>query len=76
MRTTFGSVNAVTSSMARAWRQRLWDGWRRVGADTSDVIASVLISAVFFLAGPFFARRARVRVAPRPLQAPHALPES
>ena len=76
MRATFGSVDAVTSSMARAWRQRLWDGWRRVGADTSDVIASLLISLVFFLAGPFFARRARVRVAPRPLEAPHALPES
>ena len=76
MQSTLGSGAAVTESLAQAWRQRLWDGWLRVGADTSNVIASVLISLVFFLAGPFFAWRARSRVAPRPLRSPHALPES
>jgi len=76
MQSALGSQQQVTASLKRAWRQRLWDGWRRVGADTSDVIASVLIGIVFFLAGPFFARKARARVAPSPLLAPHALPES
>jgi len=76
MQATLGSADAVTASLAQAWRKRLWDGWLRLGADTSNIIASILISIVFFLAGPFFARRARSRVAPRPLRSPHALPES
>lgn len=76
MQSTLGSADAVTTSLAQAWRQRMWDGWLRIGADTSDIIASVLISIVFFLAGPFFAGRARARVATRPLRSPQALPES
>ena len=47
-----------------------------IGADTSDAIASVLISVVFFAAGPFFAGRARARVATQPLRVPQLLPET
>jgi len=71
-----GSSDRATEALKRARRRRLWQQWGRLGADTSDRLASVLISLVFFLAGPIFARRARARVAPRPLRAPHALPEA
>lgn len=73
---TLGSPERVSEELQWARRRRAWSQWRQVGADTGDRIASVLIGIVFFLAGPFFARRARKRVAPRALRAPHAVPES
>jgi len=73
---TVGSPERLDEAVDKARRRQLWTAWKRIGADTSDLIASVLLSIVFFVAGPFFARRAHKRVAPRPLRAPHALPES
>lgn len=73
---TLGSEEAAEVALKKARWRRVWVAWRGLGADASEAIASVLLGAVFFLAGPFFSRRARARVAPRPLRAPLAQPES
>lgn len=71
-----GSREVAEQARKRARFRRLRGAWNRLGAGASEGIAAVLIGAVFFLAGPFFAARARARVAPRPLRAAPARPET
>jgi hypothetical protein len=55
----------VRSELLRVRLVRAWETWLRAGKRIADVIATVLLSTAYFLAGPFFAASARKRLKDR-----------
>lgn len=55
----------IRREVMRVRMARLWENWLRVGKRVVDNVASLLLSAVYFLAGPLLAGIARKKLANR-----------